>query len=263
MRCTLLPLYELEPISPSYSLYLIITEIDHGSSPYRRSSCDDLEGMTAGKNTMIARPSGLSRTQQDQLRKAEAGVTLNILLKAFHLGRLNHSIWYCVNTEEHGKNWTLAAALQCPFHDLSALWPDMRRILQTVMSSDVHMIERHHLSYMREPGSKSRSMWLWFSWDFFFAYKSDSTWWLPPLQTSRRRGEEQGTPKPPTPTNTPIDQLQVEAPSKRVRNHGRLCILKDLAQHTHPRCQPPGHNSLARVDGRILPQAGVSACHPS
>lgn len=92
--------------------------------------------MTTGKNTTLARPSGLGKKMAGELRKAEAGATLNILLKAFHLGRLNHNTRYCLNTEAHGSNRTLAAALQCPFQDLQELWPELRRILHVVMQFD-------------------------------------------------------------------------------------------------------------------------------
>jgi len=40
---------------------------------------------------------------------------------------------------------------------------------------------------------------------------------------------EQGTPQLRTPPNAPLEQCQQEAPSKRVRGHGRLCVLRDLA----------------------------------
>ena len=60
-------------------------------------------------------------------------------------------------------------------------------------------------------------------------HRAVSTWWLPPLATSRRRGMEQGTPQLRTPPNAPLEQCQQEAPSKRVRGHGRLCVLRDLA----------------------------------
>ena len=138
--------------------------------PVQKQSISCPRKEAQGKNTMLARPSGLSRALEDQLRKAEVGATLSVFLKAFHLGRLNHNTWYCVNTEEHGSNRTLAAALQCPFPDMQQVWPELRRILQVVMPNEIDTIERHQFGHTRGPLDKHKSRWVWFSWQFFFLF---------------------------------------------------------------------------------------------